>query len=123
MTTSKLVVDCCTFFLIHDFSLLDIGGCSGGSFCLASVEMFKVVGCDGFLVRRSVGRFFIFCCDSCKHGDHLGRQTLLHIICTKFVRATDVKSGLLFVGMHGNEKSVGAVSMLKSGKLSWSVLL
>ena len=63
------------------------------------------------------------CCKSCRRGDCLGRQTLLHIMCTKFVCATDVKSGILFVGMHGNEKYVGAVSMLKFGKLSWRVLL
>ena len=94
----------------------------GGSFCSVFVEVFKVDSNDRFSVRRSVGRFLVCCCECCKQGDLLGRQTLLHIICTKFGRATDVKSGLFVVGVHRKEKSVGAVSMSKSGKLSCSVL-
>ena len=68
------------------------GGGFGGSFCFVFVEVFKVGSGDGFSVRRSVGRFSVCCCNCCKRGDRLGRQTLLHIICTKFGRATDVKS-------------------------------
>ena len=82
-----------------------------------------MVGFDGFVVCRSVGSFVVCCCKYCKSADRLGKRTLLHIICTNFLRANDVKSGVLFVGMDGNEKSVEAVSMLKSGKLSWRMLL
>ena len=102
--------------------VLGSGGGFGGSFCFVFVEVFKVGGIENFSVCRIVGRFSVCFCGCCRRGDLLGRRTLLHIICTKFGRATDVKSGILVVGVHGKEKSVGAVSMSKFGKLSCSVL-
>ena len=102
--------------------VLGSGGGFGGSFCFVFVEVFKVGGSDVFSVCRSVGRFSACFCGCCRRGDLLGRQTFLHIICTKFERATNVKSVILVVGVHGKEKSVGAVSMSKSGKLKGSVL-